>query len=296
MRLRRSGRSLAEDGSSPPREIRSRVGAHEAFFRSDGAGSERLVVVYHIQKTAGTSLRRVVRANLPPADLGLDPTLRFVRRRRAELVAWHRTWYESLDEDRRRRLCCVMSHWAGYLLPSLDRPADTLAFVREPVDRTLSYYYYKQRRRGPERPQRPLEELYERGAAGSLGKPGDERWDQLCNWQSRALLSVFHDVSTLGHSAGPARDADLWRERLRDLVERVYLVGVQDRFEQYLDLLASRFGWRSFIPQSKVNPQRPAAAVAPDLRRTILAYNWLDSELYELCRSLQLRREADARA
>ena len=43
-----------------------------------------------------------------------------------------------------------MSHWAGYLLPSSTVPSDALALVREPVDRTLSYYYHKQRRRGPE--------------------------------------------------------------------------------------------------------------------------------------------------
>ena len=296
MRWRRSGRGLAEQDSGPPRGIRRPSGVQEAFFRSDGDNSDPLIVVHHIQKTAGTSLRRVVRANLHSADVELDLDLRSVRRTHADLRAWHRTWYESLDEHRRGRLCCVMSHWAGSLIPVLDRPADTLALVREPVDRTLSYYYFKQRRRGPERPLRPLEHLYEQGAAGSLGKPGNELWDQLCNWQSRALLSGFHDVSTLAHTAGAADGADLWRERLRHLVERVYFVGVQDRFEQYVDLLASRYGWRSFVPHQKVNSQRPATSVPPDLRRTILAYNWLDSELYGLCRTVQLRREADAGA
>jgi hypothetical protein len=291
MRRRRSGnQGLSEYAPRPRHEIKGRSGVAQAFFRSDGGEPAPLIVVYHIQKTAGTSLRRVVRANLPPADVEVIPNLSPSARTPARLLDLHREWYESLDEPRRAQLCCVMSHWAGYLLPALDRPAEPLALVREPVDRTLSYYHFKQRRRGPERPLEPLEQLYETGAGG---RP--ELMTQLCNWQSRALLSVFHDVSELEHSAGPSVDADVWRERLRDLVEHVFLVGVQDRFEQYVSALVRRYGWKALVPHSKVNPQRPPLSeVSSELRETILAHNWLDAQLYELCREVQKQREADA--
>jgi hypothetical protein len=263
--------------------MKGRSGDFEAFFRTDRQ-SGPLIVVHHVQKTAGTSLRRVVRANLPPAQTEVLPYLHKEARTPSELLAWHERWYRALDDDRRARLCCVMSHWAGYLLPALDRPADALVLVREPVDRTLSYYWFKQRRRGPARPLEPLELLYELKGNRSDGERRPALWDQLCNWQSRALLSVFHDTSALEHSAGPGADADIWRERLRDVVERVYLAGVQDRFAEYLDVLAQRYGWDVFEPRSKVNPARPDEDVAPELRETILAYNWLDVELYELCK------------
>jgi hypothetical protein len=264
--------------------MKGRSGEFEAFFRTDGRRGP-LIVVYHVQKTAGTSLRRVVRANLPPSEIETVPYLYKQARTPAELLSWHERWYRSLDDDRRARLACVMSHWAGYLLPALDRPADALVLVREPVDRTLSYYWFKQRRRGPERPHEPLDQLYERRGSRADGKPQPLLWEQLCNWQSRALLSPFHDTSGLAYSAGPSPDADAWRERLRDLVERVYLVGVQDRLAEYLDFLGQRYGWKIFEPHSKVNPVRPADEISPELRETILAYNWLDAELYELCRS-----------
>jgi hypothetical protein len=266
--------------------MKGRSGDFEAFFRTDG-GSGPLVVVHHVQKTAGTSLRRVVRANLPPSEAEMRPYLHKEARTPSELLAWHERWYRSLDDDRRARLCCVMSHWAGYLLPTLDRPGDALVLVREPVDRTLSYYWFKQRRRGPERPFEPLDRLYELRGNRSDGDPRPALWDQLCNWQSRALLSPFHDTTQLAHSPGPSEDADLWRGRLRDLVERVYLVGVQDRFAEYLELLAQRYGWEVFEPRNKVNPERPAEEISPSLRETILAHNWLDAELYELCRTAQ---------
>jgi hypothetical protein len=287
---------VAEHRGGPESGARGRSGTGEALFLAEGDRHGPVVVVHHIQKTAGSSLRSFVRANFPGTEVGLDPDVRSVVRRREELLAWYRDWYESLEAERRAGLCCVMSHWAGYLLPALDQEADALTLVREPVDRTLSYYYFKQRRRGPDRPLPPLVELYERGLRGALGKPGNELWDQLCNWQSRALLSVFYDVSSLGHDAGPSGDASMWRGRLRALVEDVFLVGVQDRFEQYVEMLARRYGWRALVPRSKVNPKRPATEPSDDLRRTILAYNWLDAELYELCRSVQQRREREEAA
>ena len=262
-------------------------GSTQAFFRSDGGDPAPLIVVYHIQKTGGTSLRRVVRANLPAADVEI-PNIPPSARTPAGLLDWHREWYESLDEARRARLCCVMSHWAGYLLPALDRPAETLALVREPVDRTLSYYHFKQRRRGPDRVRvrsRSSELRDEEDRAADPGRPG--RAHGTSSATGRAGLCSRSSTTSRSSSPPPARapDADLWRERLRELVEHVFLVGVQDRFEQYVDVLARRYGWKAFVPQSKVNPQRPPLSeVSSELRETMLAYNWLDAELYDLCR------------
>ena len=267
-----------------------RSSATEAFFRSDGRHDGPLLVVYHIQKTAGTALRHVVRANLPPADVEVTPGLSSLRHSPDELRRWYAGWYGALDATRRQSLCCVMSHLAGYLLPALDRPAEALVLVREPVDRTISYWHAKDRRRPPERPFTPLEEIYDTGSGGRR-----EAWEQFFNWQSRCLLSVFDDVSDLPATAGPSVDAERWRARLRELVARTYLVGVQDRFAGYVEWLAGRFGWQTFLPQSKVNPARPSVAeLSPELRETIRAHNWLDAELYELAREEQERRETEA--
>jgi hypothetical protein len=278
-------------------------GSTETYFRRDGVQHAPLVVLYHVQKTAGTSLRRFVRANLPAAELETGSDLQKLRYRPEELLRWHRDWYRSLGTERRAALCCVMSHSAGYLLPALDRRAEALVLIREPVDRVLSFYFYKRRRpKEPEGSRRtedffPLEGIYSTNAeerARLVRPPRLESWDQFHNWQSRSLLSVFHDVSTLEYSLGPSRDADLWRARLRDLVEDVFYAGVQDRFVEYVELLARRFGWDVVAPASKVNPRRPAdGEIGAELRQTIARYNWLDGELHELCREIQLRREAE---
>jgi hypothetical protein len=272
-------------------------GSTEAYFRAEDEEPCPLVVVYHIQKTAGTSLRRVVRANLPRSEVEITPDLRWLRYAPREALAWYRDWYAGLDEGRRSRLCCVMSHSAGYLLPALERPAEALVLVREPVDRILSFYDYKRRnyfkRRPADAPFVSLEEVFAAGADRSGKPPKLESWEQFFNWQSRSLLSVYHDLSELALSAGPPSGADTWRERLRELVDRVFLVGVQDRFGPYVELLARRFHWEPFVPSSKVNEGAPPAAISADLRETIRACNWLDVELYALCREHQQRREAE---
>ena len=288
-------RPQTEQALKSRRGIKRASASTEAYFRTDGPHSEPLLVVYHIQKTAGTALREVVRTYLPPADVEITPDLRDLRYQSAELLRWYRDWYLALDDDRRARLCCVMSHSAGYLLPALDRPADALVLVREPVDRVLSFYHEKRRNflrgKDPDTPFNLLEAVYSPPTA--KGPP--QAWPQFYNWQSRSLLSVFHDVSSLPATAGPPPDADLWRNRLRELVDGVFLVGVQDRLSQYIDSLAGRLGWTNpFVPQSGVNRHRPPLSEAStEAREQILEFNWLDAELYDLCSEAQDRRAGE---
>jgi len=291
------GRGRGSPEPEPRKGIKRPSSSTEAYFRTDGPQEGPVLVVYHIQKTAGTALREVVRTNLPPAEVEIPPDLRDLRYEPQELLRWYRDWYAGLDDDRRARLCCVMCHSAGYLLPALDRPAEALVLVREPVDRVLSFYWEKRRnylrRRDPDQPFNLLDTVY----APPTSKGPPQSWPQFYNWQSRCLLSVFHDLSDFPKSAGPPPDADLWRERLQELVERVYLVGVQDRFGDYVGWLGRRYGWRdAFVPRSGVNRQRPPLSEASaEVRETILAYNWLDAELYELCGRAQARRESEER-
>jgi hypothetical protein len=266
-------------------------GNHEAFFRTDRDAVGPLVLVHHIRKTAGSSLRTFARANLNlfPTELDLLEPGMSKRDRGPEGLTWYREWYEGLGE-RRRCLTCLMSQTAGYLLPSLDRPADLVSLVREPVDRVLSYHHDHKRRKPREvRALAALEQIY----AEADETPPESRslWEYF-NGQSRALLSIFFDVTQLPFSEGPSRDADLWRGRLRYLVDQVFVVGVQDRFAEYTGWLSRRYGWRPFVPRFKVNGERPAVFDAAALWETVLAFNWLDAELYELCRQAQLRREA----
>ena len=298
--LGRRGRPAArgpEPEPASPRGVKRASASTEAYFRKEGPNPEPLVVVYHIQKTAGTALREVVRTNLPPADVEITPDLRDLRYEPDDLRRWYRDWYLAMDPDRQARLCCLMSHSAGYLLPTLDRPVETLVLVREPVDRVLSFYHEKRRNFLRGRDQGSAFNLLEAAYSPPGEKGPPQAWPQFFNWQSRSLLSVHHDISTLPTTPGPPPEADLWRERLRELVDGVFLIGIQDRFADFVAWLGRRYRWTTpFVPRSGVNRHRPPLRETPaEVREQILAYNWLDTELYDLSAEAQMRREAEER-
>ena len=266
-------------------------GTPEAFFSPQATG-EPPVLVYHLRKTGGSSLEQFVRENVMRAA-GEVETLRERISKRAdplENIRAYRDWYRGLDAERRARLRCVMGRTAGFLLPNLDRSAETLTLVREPVDRVLSSHFdYKQRQPRTRDPLALLEEIYV--SAADLDTGSTTAWEYF-NGQSRQLLSVFYDVQSLPLSAGPHAGAALWRERLHDLVERVYFVGIQERFVDFVAEVAGRHDWVPMIFERKRNNDRIDVADLPEqLEETIRVHNWLDGELHELCRFVQARRQ-----
>lgn len=115
-----------------------------------------LLIHHHLPKTAGSSLRQVVRANFergevfygnPPAltmpesgPVNLSDTGSSVRN--AFLSSW-RDWYESLTVEEQARLGCVGSHSAQFLIPAIhNRPVRPFTVLRDPVDRVVSLYHY----------------------------------------------------------------------------------------------------------------------------------------------------------
>ena len=210
-----------------------------------------------------------------------------------------------------------MSHWAGYLLPALDRPGGRAGDgARAGGSHALVLYWFKQRRRGPERPLEPLDRLYELRGNRSDGERRPALWAQLCNWQSRALLSVFHDTSELAYSAGPSDDAELCaraaaRRRRARLHRRcpgpVRRVPRGARAALRLGRPSSRGARSTPRARPRTSPPSSARRSSPTTGSTRSCTSWrrgrsrnrrgrvardpLDAELYELARQAQLRRE-----
>lgn len=247
-----------------------------------------LVILHHVRKTAGTSLRSVMKANYSGgqrslvghlgyskdmADLGHSKKAYLTRSRLLEL---HQELWRRLAPHERRSLRYVASHEANFLRPFVDRPTIVVSLIRWPVERVLSAYYFKNR--STSHGTKTLDAVY---SGVGEGRPTKKLY--LFNGQARSLLEPFYDTSSLQLTAGPSDDADLWRERLFALVNDVYLLGISERFDEFVSVLSGRLGWREkFSPRIKVNTERPPAeAIAPDVLRAITEYNWLDLELYE---------------
>lgn len=270
----------------------------EVFFSAEDRPSDVPVLIFHhIQKTAGSALRRVVRDNLGGGEVHHGRVRSLRDRTREELQGWYGGWYDSLDPGLRSRLRAVMAHTANFIVPVLDVPALAVAIVRDPVDRAISQYYFAESNRGKpvEATGIALSSYYKQDHPATLGDiyrelagaaPGDSlianRHSRFFNGQARSLLAPHFDTAELAYTEGPPVDADAWRERLFGVVDAHYRLGVQERVAEFARGVEDRMGWpHSELARKKVNSERPRLDELPEgFADRLRAFNWLDHELH----------------
>jgi hypothetical protein len=304
--------AVSRVGELPGADNENAGGGLEVFFSLDDGADERpALLVHHIQKTAGSALRAVVRANLRsrPYVRSVGRLNRLGSATSSEFAEYHGAYYASLTPGQRASLCCAMGHTANYLLPLIERPVVAITLVRDPVDRVISRYFMDESRRGMgfEVTGRTLTR---KGGGRDVPNTLGDIYAQLgsafpkdsalafgnrafFNGQSRSLLEPHYDALDLCYSAGPSPDADLWRERLFTLISERYLVGLQEDLDEFLGELEHRFGWQHFEARGKIGHHRPLLDdVAPESSEMIREYNWLDDDLYRFCSTLIEERRA----
>jgi hypothetical protein len=212
------------------------------------------LVFLHIPKTAGMTLRAVIRHNYPPdsvceVERGADP-----------LVP-------------PQRLASVRAVVGHIPFGALGIEADTITLLRHPVDRLVSLYYYI-RRRGP---QHPLARY---------------ATDSLTEFASSELFEVHNDMTRLLSGLPGEPDAQHLETAVRNLRHGVAAFGTDDRFDESLLLFQQRLGWRT-IHYGRENVTRRPSEIDAQARRILERNNELDLALWEAAaRELAERIEA----
>lgn len=218
------------------------------------------LVFLHIPKTAGTTLNRIIEWQYSPfAIFTIDP---YRIRATAERL-------KRLSEARRRRLRVVRGHLLYGIHEFLPQGATYVTMLREPVARVLSAYYFVLRR--------PLNPLHRKLKRQALSVEDCLRlFPQRQNLQCRFIAGVGDTA------ADDERLLDVAKENLR---KSFRVVGISERFEESLMLMAKTFGWQ--IPSyenQKVAKTRPK--LDPGTEEMIRDHNRLDLELYEFGKCL----------
>jgi hypothetical protein len=217
----------------------------------------------HLQKTAGTSLLIRLGHQFRPEQIypdatdgdlfGVMPQLE-----PSQLVA---RWRARGDEIR-----VVTGHFPLCTAELLDAPFRTFTVLREPVERTLSYLRHH-RRMTPEDTEVPLEEIYE----------DPLRFTGLIHNHMVKMFSLRLDEMT-GGSMTPVDFTPEHLTRAKERLAGVDVVGLQERFDDFVAELERRFGW-DLGPPLVANDTVPVP-VDPAFRDRIAADNALDVELY----------------
>jgi hypothetical protein len=168
-----------------------------------------------------------------------------------------------------------------------DSPSRYLTFLRDPIERVISHYAYVGWQSG--------HEWHHRVAAARLSL---EQWVRLGaggaedNLQIRRLTTRAPDDVPFG---------EVTRQMLEEakyiLRERIDLLGITERYDDSIRLVAGRLGWQGPVVAERLNasPCRPAAAdLTASARAAIAEHNELDIELYAFAAKLFERRLASS--
>jgi hypothetical protein len=228
----------------------------------------------HLQKTAGTTLRRRLRnqfgeaAIYPNESDGTDIP---------KLVL-------SIDYLQERLLVrgdevrLISGHFPFCVTELLGGGFTTLTVLREPVDRTLSYlrHHRKQIRADG---HKTLEEIYD----------DPFRFHGLAHNHMVKMFSLTPEEMT----AGMLTHVEFTQEHLeraKHNLARVDALGLQERFDEFCEELTRRFGWD--LGEPEITNQSPPTDVSDGFIARIAVENALDVKLYEYGRELYDRRRA----
>jgi len=219
----------------------------------------------HVMKTGGWTLREQILANFE----------------REQVYPWERLdadmltaninleYLTSLPASRSARIRVFTGHFPFVAVEMLGGDLSTITILRDPVERTLSYLrQWKQIH--TEHKAHSLEEIYE----------DPFLFPALIRDHQAKLFALT--VEDRPESYMHVLDVDASRlEIAKRNLERVDVIGTQDRFDELLSELEQRFGWRR-VPMRKWNAGREAQGDAPaSFRRRIAEDNSADLEFFE---------------
>lgn len=233
------------------------------------------VCFLHIPKTAGRTLEAIL-GRFYAADVTFDAygdTSQAVDRLR------------SLPAQARRRLRLIKGHYAFGLHKCLPQSATYITFLRDPIERVISHYYYVLRDR-----THPLHTKVKARGMNLQEYVAGGHSLELDNGQVR-LLSGQERQHAFGCCS--PRLLDLAKQN----IERHFaLVGIVERFDESLVLLQHRFKWGDVdYERRNVTKRRIRRVDVPDrVLDTIWQHNQLDFKLYAFARRQLEQAVADA--
>jgi len=229
----------------------------------------------HVMKTGGGTFTSHIAANFEGDEVypyePLDPDI-LVARARIDYLT-------GLSPERRARIRVYKGHFPFVAAQLLGLELVTLTILRDPVERTISYLKHCKRYNEQHRAL-PLEQIYEDPFLFPT---------MIHNHQAK-LFAITPDDEPRSYLEVIEVD-DRRLELAKENLERVDVLGLQERFQEFLEELARRYGWR-FGATGDRHVGGEEAGISGPFRRRIAEDNAADLDFYEHAERLWEKRRA----
>ncbi len=281
---------------------------HSAGMSTGSAGAGTRVFFVHLMKTGGTSvlyhaLETIEKHEVwgPVFDPG--PSMNLYHRL-DRYTSVKQIW--ALGDWQLRSTRLFMGHFPWSATELVDPTVITATVLRDPVERTVSYLRHCKQRHQVHT-EMALEEIYEdtyhfprfvldhqtkmlsMTLAEVLERPPAKAPSAEAAALAQAILREMPPGAFMFEAVDPplSQPAEVGRPQLDVALanlERVEVLGIQERYDEWLARLSLRAGW-SERPAERRNVSDPGT-VSASFRRRIEADNAFDVELYERAREL----------
>ena len=226
-----------------------------------GGEQNPTIIFLHIPKTAGQTIGFIARRQYEPGrfyNIGHPPEREVEK-------------YKLLDRDSKVKFKFVKGHVPFGLHMFVPGPSTYVTFLRNPIERVISLYYYL--RRLPDHPlyhavhQLTLEDFV-------IAK----RTIDTNNGQTRYLCGAENALSI-----DLATGQELLDRAISNLETYFACWGITEKFDQSILLWKKKLNWRMpfYIPHNITRQRPPREAISKGTIQTIADYNHLDVELYK---------------
>jgi hypothetical protein len=225
----------------------------------------------HIMKTGGATLRQHIYSNYERGEVFPVPKVDDMDR------TWLLEYLLSLPPERAATLRGYMGHYPYVASQLLDLDPVTFTVLRDPVERTISYLKHCKRYHEQHR-DLTLEQIYRDPFAFACFVENHQT--KIFSMTVDDHIESYMDVIEIDE-----RRLELAKANL----EQVDVLGIQEQYQEFVDELRDRFGWR-FDRAGNRRVSREEWDVSASFRKQIADDNAADLELYEHARRVHDRR------